>query len=883
MKKIAATISIFIALLLLSGIIITSVFKDEIIRYLVKDLNKYVTTEINIGKIDFTVFRKFPNASVHMKQVTAQSTSNVYNPDKTIVPDTLFSLQDVYFPLNLLDVLRKNYIVKKIEISGGAIHSLVDSRGEKNFIFWKKPAASEPKAFNIDLKLLKIKDVKVLYVNYLKEFYFSSHINDLFLRGQFSDARHEADVEADYQLETFSIKGHDYATSDALHTLDAGMQIDGDSIQIRRGKIVIDELPFNITGLVVTSQPYIALNIKAEKLNLVKSLEVLPIPEKENLNALRSSGNVSLNAAINGRISHKRLPAINISYGIENGMLKKRGSGVQLKNITFTGKYTNGHNQNLKTSALSFERINATVGGNTLNGNLYISNFQNPNWNINLKGKADLNDVFELINVTEIESMSGEISSELNLTGKTAYFNKISRKELAQFNYSGFIALKDAAVELDNNLGTYQGISGMIRMESDIRLENFSFVREESDFLFNGIIHNLPGFLFLEDENLTIEADVVSQLLNLTPIIQSAGNKPSKATEEEQLSREISFPERIRMRGTFEVKSFAMNRFQAQNARGRMNYDQKRLTLNAVYFETVGGSINGGGVIAQKFNKDFAVRSQTELRNIDIQKLFFSFNNFGQDVLKSDHIKGEFNGNITFAADWTKDLNVIEKSIECQSDFRLSKGELIDFTPLLGLSKFIRMEELRHIKFSTIENRVFIKDKVITIPQMDISSSALAINAYGLHRFDNSYDYHVRLLMSDILGRKARENTAEMSEFGPIEDDGLGRNYLPLRIKGRGEEFNVSYDFKSMKKSVKENLRAEKARIREILKDEFGTEIKSETDSLKINPLPDEGVRIQWDETMETSPDTLSNKPVKAKKDTVKKHNFIFEWEEDDR
>jgi hypothetical protein len=60
----------------------------------------------------------------------------------------------------------------------------------------------------------------------------------------------------------------------------------------------------------------------------------------------------------------------------------------------------------------------------------------------------------------------------------------------------------------------------------------------------------------------------------------------------------------------------------------------------------------------------------------------------------------------------------------------IEQGELVNFEPMMGLSRFISVDELKNIKFSTLKNRIYIKDKKITDWKKDIEAIARHQNVY---------------------------------------------------------------------------------------------------------------------------------------------------------
>jgi uncharacterized protein involved in outer membrane biogenesis len=124
----------FSLLLLSAGAFVIGYFyQDEVKEYVIAELNKQLNTEIIVdGKdIDFTVLQNFPYASVDFKNVKAMEAIQQKNKD------TLFSAGEISFQFNVLDVFKKNYRVKKIEISTVNLNLRIDENGNDNYHFWK--------------------------------------------------------------------------------------------------------------------------------------------------------------------------------------------------------------------------------------------------------------------------------------------------------------------------------------------------------------------------------------------------------------------------------------------------------------------------------------------------------------------------------------------------------------------------------------------------------------------------------------------------------------------------------------------------------------------------------------------------------------------------
>jgi len=151
-----------------------------------------------------------------------------------------------------------------------------------------------------------------------------------------------------------------------------------------------------------------------------------------------------------------------------------------------------------------------------------------------------------------------------------------------------------------------------------------------------------------------------------------------------------------------------------------------------------------------------------------------------------------------------------------------------------------------------MENDLFIKNSIVSIPKMLINSSAINFTLYGTHNFDGDYSYHVRLLLSEVLSRKARDRNRGVSAFGQVQVDGSGKATIPLKIVCAGGETDVGYDFGQAQDNIKTDIALEKQELKGILNEEYGW---YRSDTTKTKPAETRPrFTITWEEGKETQP-----------------------------
>ena len=174
------------------------------------------------------------------------------------------------------------------------------------------------------------------------------------------------------------------------------------------------------------------------------------------------------------------------------------------------------------------------------------------------------------------------------------------------------------------------------------------------------------------------------------------------------------------------------------------------------------------------------------------------------------HLSGK--GNALFEASLELDSNyrVMLPSIEVEADITIAKGEVKEYAPLYSIPKaieeqplvglFIKLDDfeqkLHHIYFKDLNNHITVRDEVVSIPAMSVSSSALDIDLQGNHSFTNQVDYYIRFNLKDVLIKKKNQQT----EFGWIKDDGTGNQMMFIHVYGDGDDPKVELDKESSRK-----------------------------------------------------------------------------------
>ena len=243
-------------------------------------------------------------------------------------------------------------------------------------------------------------------------------------------------------------------------------------------------------------------------------------------------------------------------------------------------------------------------------------------------------------------------------------------------------------------------------------------------------------------------------------------------------------------------------------------------------------------------NNSYKLFTQTDLEKLNIRNTFMTFNNFNQDFITSEHIKGEASAQIQMQASWDDKFNFIAKDLSLKSYLIIEKGELIRFKPLENLSNFVSIEDLKEVRFSTLENTIEIDDNIVKIPNMEIKSSALSVFISGTHTFAQKIDYRIKLLLSEIISTKFRKKNTQIqeTEFGEIQKESKIFNTIYFKMTGDADDPYVSFDGLRFKEDIKKSIKKEQETITNIIKED----ILKNKEKEKVEKGHD--ITIEWDD-----------------------------------
>ena len=827
---------LFMVLFTGAGMGFTLYYGNSIQDRILKELNKKLKPQITVrGKVNFSVFSFFPNASLEINDILVMGSTGAPN-------DTLLKAGKLSLLMNVFDVINRKWEIKSIVIEKGTLNMVKRSDGVINYELAKNDGSKDTSSIFVNVREAVLKDINAKYIDKVDQAEVALAVNEISLEGNFSSEQLNIKAEAAFTVKTAQLKGIDYG-KDKKVTLAGTFQAATakNSYTVKSDNIFIADNHFSLNGTYTQRKDESDMDVKVKGIDLSINglLKLFPEQVAKNWNDYNASGNLEFEVNTKGTLSKTKNPQITITYKVNKTNLRYNKLNKDIKDLSFNGTYTNGTKQNIETSVVSVKGMNAYLGDKPIYAQFDISNLSDPSISLEADGYLGLDFINSLLpDSSKFHDLKGGLMIEgLNYKGRLEDLKPTSDKIP---EIKGNFTFQDVHLRYDTT-----GVdlaSGIVKLNpSGIELNKVNMKLANSIIDLQGTVQDWKGYTYA----LLNTAPMASKpmLLSLTAtadkiVFENFVNMAGPATTSSTTVTPTSLAEILNLAGTITVrtKSFSYQKFKADDAMGIVTFSPSHIELKELSLKTMGGMFQFSSTVNVKGNNT-EILSTLHGTDIDVSEMFAEMNNFGQQQMTNKNIKGKLTTNMkinTYLVDGKVDM----PKLYALAEVKIDNGELVSFKPLKSLSKFIDIKELEDVKFQNLQNTIEIKNEVINIPQMIIKTSALNLSFAGTQNFNNIIDYRIKINAFDMLAKKLKKRKFAPDTYEVVDDNSF--NFF-ISMKGPIDNPTITYD----KQSVVQRFKQQGTEIKNNLK---GVREKYNTDKEKHDwQTNDEQEFIDWD------------------------------------
>ena len=256
------------------------------------------------------------------------------------------------------------------------------------------------------------------------------------------------------------------------------------------------------------------------------------------------------------------------------------------------------------------------------------------------------------------------------------------------------------------------------------------------------------------------------------------------------------------MRFKADIGHFIYHRLDLQNIKAELRTTPNHyIYVDTLHMDAAGGNIRLSGYFNGSDPKNIYMQPDLVMNNVDLEKLLFKFENFGQDHLVSENLNGKLTsrikGKIRVYPDLVADLD--QSTLEM--DVKVLNGSLKNYDPMLALSDYMGDKNLRNIRFDTLQNSLAIEKGAISIPAMTIESTIGHMELSGTHDSNQNIDYYLRIpwktvrqaTWQKLFGSK-KDSVVDPKQVDEIVEADPNRKtkFLNLKVRGTIDDYKIS-------------------------------------------------------------------------------------------
>lgn len=859
-KWLAFSFTFFFLVLL----IIAQIYEDKIGVLVVKSINKSLKKPMTVENVDLTLIRTFPKASVVL--------TNVEIPDNQ--KGTLLKTRTMALQFGILSLFQEVIDVQSVIVSNGSLNVLTDKNGKENydiFIPTEEIDDKEETDIRIDLKNARLEAIHLNYKNQQVKQSGAVFVEGLTLSGNFSTRQFDLESTAELKIKSLKTKEGELLSGRAVaYEMVAKVDLDKGEYILENTNLYIEANKFTVDGKVVSQTDFTDFDVSLNGVDgsLYSVISLLPKEQITFLEDFSTRGDFYIESNIKGRLSEKEVPAIDLNFGLKDGYLSSGRLKNEVKNVSFEVRFENKMKAADKKAFVEMIAFEGELLGEKLVANLFVYDFDNPLIDLRFQGKIPMEAVFGFLGTDLVESGSGMVEfKEIILEGY--YEDMLSMARIPNIKANGLIAFEDMNFEVKGEKVSF-GRGEIFINNNNLQINNIDIEVAQNDLKFQGSFKNLLPVL-LQDSTTTAAVKLVfntemqSEKIDLDKLL--AFVEKIQAPAETEVKVDLKPDAEVLVTkgnvaaspyyeflktfdGEFRIKvgNFKYDKIKAQNCKGDLTVENARVLLQNVSIQ----DFEYGKITAKDFAGDLAFQGKmmilkdvvvstmggnikltsnvfledetyidgfVECQGLDGYTLFNQMDNFGQNVLIDKNISGDLDAKMKIKAYLDKDGNVLYDKLYLLADVTINNGELIDFKMLEDFSTFVKVSDLKNIKFTNTRNQLEFKDRKLTIPAMFIQNNALNLTIAGWQGYDLDFDYVIKVNAGQTIANKFKR-------FNP------SRN--PIKAKKDGW-FNIyvhvfgdvdNYEFEYGKKVVEDALEANSNLKFQQIQNDIATEFK---------------------------------------------------------
>lgn len=758
--KITATV---VAVVLVVAIVTPLLLRGKIGDIVKREANAMLAARLDFEKLDISLLRNFPNASLNLKGLTLVGTDRFEG-------DTIVAARRITVVVNLMSLVGdEGFEVRKIILASPALHAHKLADGAVNWDVMKpsEPAdttaaeESAPSSFRLSVRDFRLTDAVIRYEDDSTGMELRTAPLSLRLSGDMSAESTQLDLDLLAGGVDFT-QGGVPLLHDAELALDA--EIDADLAEGRftfsRNTLRLNAIEMRLDGWVQQVGDALAMDVSAgcSEVRFKDLLSLIPAFYKHEFRSLAASGELSMELWARGQMHGAQLPAFELKTEVHNGSFQYSSLPKAVTDINIAAKVSNAGGELDKTE-VEISEFGLKMAGNSLSATGYATNLMSdPTFRATLSGRVDLGAIREVYPLEKGIDLAGRIAASMKLSGR---MSDVESGRYERISASGSLVVEQLGLHVQQLPEVFIRRAAATISPQAMTLGEFGVTVGGSDLSATGQLTGYLGYL-MRGEQLAGRLYVKSDLLDLNEIRAAVpADAEAESADAEKPAEEaaaapaqaIVVPKNLNLSLNAELKKVLFEKMVITDIAGEMSVAGGTLSLDRLGLQLFGGKASASGRYSTAADPAHPTLSlAASIAKASFPRTFEVIEAVRQLAPIFEKASGDYSLSIdmrtTLDAAMSPDLMSLTAQGEISSENVSVEGVEV-FDKLAGL---LKNDKLRRIEARDLKIRFSIKDGRVTTEPFDLKMGDVNVNMSGTTGLDRTIDYTAKVTLPAGVG-----------------------------------------------------------------------------------------------------------------------------------
>ena len=762
MKKFVKILATVVVVILVIALIVPIALRGKIADIVKKEANAMLTATLDFEKLDISLLRHFPNASVDLKGLT------LVGAEEPFVGDTIVAARRISVVVNLMSLFGDSgFEVTKVILADPALHARKLSDGTVNWdvmrpseeepaVEEEEPAAEEPSSFRLLVRDFRILGATIRYEDDSTRMSFSTDPLTLRLRGDMSAERTNLDLRLKSERTNF-VSGGIPLLSDVEAELVA--VIDADLAHKRftfsRNTFRLNAIQMGLDGWVEMKDDAVAMDLTAgcEAVQFKDVLSLIPAFYTREFKSLTAGGELDLSLWARGQMQGSELPAFELKAEVRNGSFQYASLPKAVTDINLAARISNPGGVMDRTE-IDLSKFGLQMAGNSVAATFYATNLaSDPTFRLTADGKVDLGAVKEVYPLEKGVELEGRITADVKLSGR---MSDIEKNRYERLGAQGTFVLEALGLTLENLPPVEIRRAAATITPEAMTLGEFGLTVGQSDLQANGQLSGYLGYL-LRGEELSGRLYVKSNLLDLNEIMAAlpggesddaaaAEETPDDAVQSDTTATALVVPRNLRLSLNTELKKVLFEKMTIENISGEMSMADGTLSLDGLSLGIFGGRASASASYSTAADPARpALKLKADFANASFQRTFEELEMVQQLVPIFAKTGGDYSLSLNLATTLDAAMSPDLKTLTATGEIRSENIHIQNIKAFEAMAEALNNDKLRQIEAKDVKIRFEILDGRVKTEPFDLKIGDVGVNLSGSTGLDQTIDYQAKV------------------------------------------------------------------------------------------------------------------------------------------